>query len=325
MRQWGVWRRALVMGVGLSVLAAGLASMGDAAYPGRNGRIAFALNADVSTSPQSCLDIFSVNPNGSDRHRLTQGCPWLYSDPAYSAGGNLIAFVRGYEPFPRGLHGAGIYVMDADGSNIRRITTSRLDGEPAISPQGNWILFDRFLKRQARTQLFLASTEGGGVRQLTHGNGAADPTFSPDGRQIAFVGGRSNIFTMGVRGSHTHRLTHSPARLDRWYGDPDYSPDGRHLVVECGEGEGFGSVAQICLMRADGTHLKHLTPQRGWFAEGPVFSPDGQQIAFLAQPRSSRDVIIYTMSTDGSHLRRVYDLGPHQELGSLGITWQPLP
>jgi Tol biopolymer transport system component len=260
---------------------------------------------------------------------LTRGCPWLYSDPAFSSAGNRIAFVRAHEPFPGPPHGAGIYVMDADGSRIRRITTSRTDQEPVISPNGRWILFDRYLSRSGRSQLFLASIRGGRVRQLTHGPGGADATFSANGREVAFVGPRSSIFVMRLDGSDRRRLTRSAPRLDGWYADPDFSPNGRLLALVCGEGDGFGSIARICVMRTDGTHLEHLTRAPLLFAEDPAFSPDGRRIAFLAQlacrTRScGNNVFLYTMQTDGSHLRRVFNLGSNQQLGSLGVSWQPL-
>ena len=333
MWRWGVGR-GLVGLVGMTVAAvafvAGLVSSGDAAFPGRNGRIAFVWDPDISARPQSCGDIFSIKPNGLGRRRLTPGCPWLYSDPAYSATGHRIAFIRASEPFPRRHHGAGIYVMDASGSNVRRITVSRYDQNPVISPNGRWILFDRYLKQRSRTQLFRVSIAGGPARQLTRGPGAADGTLSPDGAEIAFVGGGSDIFMMRVDGSRERQLTHSRARFESWYVEPDFSPNGRRLVAVCGAGD-FGAAAQVCIMKTDGTHLEELTPARRLVAEDPVFSPDGRQIAFLAQVscrsrcRGNGDLFLYTMQTDGSHLRRIANLGPNQEPGSLAVSWQPLP
>jgi predicted amidohydrolase len=94
-------------------------------------------------------------------------------------------------------------------------------------------------------------------------------------------------------------------------------------VFRCGGGD-FAAAQQICIMRGDGTGIHHLTPERGFVAQSPVFSPDGRQIAFLAQ-RNSGQVILYTMGLSGSRRKNVYNLGPHQELGSLNIAWQPIP
>jgi Tol biopolymer transport system component len=325
-------RWVVALGVLGVVWLAGAASLGQAAFPGHDGRIAFVWNANTQVAPQSCQDIFTIKPNGSARRRLTSGCPWEYTDPAYSASGKRIVFVRAHELYSPRPDGAGIYVMNANGSHLRQITTSAFDAAPSFSPTGRWIVFDRYLIRSRRTQLFLASTNGSRVRQLTHGAGAADPTFSPSGREIAFVGtADSNIYTMRLDGTHVRQLTHARAILEVWYRVPDYSPGGRWIVFVCGEGD-FGAIAQVCLMRANGSHLKHLTPavRAGPLVLDAAFSPDGRRIAFVEyKPCSHRcrneSAFLYTMSANGSHLRQVYDLGPHQGGASLSVAWQPLP
>jgi Tol biopolymer transport system component len=318
---------------GLSLgLLAGSASVGQAAFPGRDGRIAFVWNADTSVTPQSCQDIFSIKPDGADLQRLTMGCPWQYSDPSYSANGKLIAFVRVRElAYPLRYRDAGIYVMNADGSNIRRITSSTSDEEPAISPNARWIVFDRYVGRTHRSQLFRASLDGSGVRQLTHGQGASEATFSPDGRELAFVSGRSAIDTIRIDGSRARQLTRDAPALS-YYTDPDFSPNGRRIVFLCGYGEGFGSVQQVCTMHGDGTQMRHLTPRsQGLFAVDPVFSPDGRAIAFVANGRcnpqrcNNPPAFVYAMRVNGTGLHVIFHLGHQQELGTLGLSWQPLP
>jgi Tol biopolymer transport system component len=329
MRRWGVGRGAFdVAGMGLLVLGliAGFVSVADAAFPGRDGRIAFVWNANTRVAPQSCADIFSIQPNGSDRRRLTRGCPWQYSDPAYSATGKQIVFVRSHEPFPRDHRGLGIYVMRADGSHVRRITASPNDADPSFSPDGRWIVFDRYLMRSHTTQIFLASVDGSHVRQLTHRKrGAGGPTFSANGREIAFVAGSGySIDTMRPDGSHIRQLAHVRQGFG-FYTDPDFSPNGRWIIFVCGVAPGLGSTAQVCEMRADGTHLEHLTPagRTGPVVAHAAFSPDGRRIALVAFKNES--AFVYTMARDGSHVHRLYDLGPHQDgTSSLGVTWQPL-
>jgi Tol biopolymer transport system component len=323
-------RKRTIICLALLVALGSIIEAGQAAFSGRNGRIAFVWNADTRVAPQSCLDIFAIAPNGSDRVRLTAGCPWEYSDPSYSDTGSQIVFVRRYVPFPDHPQGAGIYVMKADGSQVRRITRSMSDEEPSFSPDGRWVVFDRFLRRSRRTQVFLASLEGSRIHQLTHGQGASQATFFPGGRMLAFVGSNSNLYTMRVDGYRVRQLTHSSGGLDRWYADPDISPDGRRIVSVCGEGDGFGSAQQICVMRADGTHMEKLTEGPGLAVADPAFSPDGREIAFIAQLScrlrscGNTGVALFAIGVDGSHRRRIYNLGPHQELGSLGISWQGL-
>ena len=290
--------------------------------------MAFVWNANARVAPQSCQDIFSIQPNGSDRRRLTRGCPWEYSDPAYSASGKEIAFVRGHEPFPREQGGVGIYVMNADGSHLRQVTGSSDDADPSFSPNGRWIVFDRYLTRGRTTQIFLASVDGSRVRQLTRRRrGAADPTFSSSGREIAFVGGSEySIDSMRTDGSHVRQLAHVRQQFG-FYAHPDFSPDGGAILFICGVAPGLGSLAQVCDMRANGTHLEHLTPtgRTGPVVGQAAFSPDGRRIAFVAYRPQDGSEFLYAMASDGSRLHTVYDLGPHQGGTSMGLSWQPLP
>ena len=73
--------------VGFAVLAISLSKQGDAAFPGSNGKIAYA---NGSSAYQT--SIWSANPDGSSPTQLTSGTgDW---NPAYSADGQRIAFER---------------------------------------------------------------------------------------------------------------------------------------------------------------------------------------------------------------------------------------
>ena len=145
-----------------------------------------------------------------------------------------------------------IYLMDADGTNARRLTDNHDgDGLPAISPDGTRIVFDsnrlRSPEQPANTQhLFLMNIDGSGQTPLTWGSSAS---WSPDGRRIAFHASASgaaaptrvepgapasdsDIFVAGVEDLLKHRaaprnLTNSPSTIDD---DADWSPDGRRIV-----------------------------------------------------------------------------------------------
>jgi Tol biopolymer transport system component len=316
-----------VLGVLVLGIVGGWVPVSDAAFPGRDGRIAFVWKADPRVASRSCAGIFSIQPNGADRRRLTRGCPYEYS-PAYSASGKQVVFVGNGEVLPRDHRGPGIYVMNANGSHVRRITAVPQDADPSLSPNGRWIVFDRYLRRSRTTEVFLASVDGLRVRLLTHRHhGAADPTFSPDGRKIAFVAdnGRS-IDTIRPDGSHIHRLAHVRPSSAGFYEGPDFSPNGRLILFVCGIAPGLGSIDQVCDMRSDGTHLKHLTPggRTGPLVASAAFSPDGRRIAFAAFKNNSNSAFLYTIDNNGTHLHQLFDLGPHQNQTPLGVTWQPL-
>jgi Tol biopolymer transport system component len=140
-------------------------SPADAAFPGKNGRIAFDSNRDGDR------EIFTMTANGKRETPLTSN---MIGDlrPVWSPNGQELAF---WSDRP-GNH--DVHTMNADGTQVRRLTTSPgLDGDPAWSPSGSKIAF--WSDREGDFEIFTMNADGTNQRQLTH-NGAldGDPVYS---------------------------------------------------------------------------------------------------------------------------------------------------
>jgi Tol biopolymer transport system component len=211
-------------------------------------------------------------------------------DPASAVGGQ-IAFVSDRDG------NAEIHVMDADGSDPRRLTNhTASDDMPAWSPDGSQIAFVSY--RDGNYEIYVMNADGSDPRRLTN-HSAADytPAWSPDGGRIAFASGRdgnAEIYVANADGSDPRRLTDHSA--DDWL--PDWSPDGRLLAFTS---ERDGS-AQIYVMDASGSDSRRLTAHSA-DDYGPVWSPDGSRIAFFSDRDGNYE--IYVMNADGSEPRRL--------------------
>lgn len=151
-----------------------------------------------------------------------------------------------------------IYIADLDGSNPRRLTTTRaIEAEPKVNPKtGAEIAF--VSGRGGLQQIYRMNMDGADVERLTNGEGeASNPAWHPEGRHLAFAWTRGyapgnwNLFLMDVASRETVQLTHGEGRNE----NPTWAPDGRHLAF-CSNRTGS---YQIFTMLADGTGVRQLT------------------------------------------------------------------
>jgi uncharacterized protein YjdB len=108
-----------------------------------------------------------------------------------------------------------LYLMDADGANVRRLTTDAgNEGDPAWTPDGAQIVYT--VTRGTTTQIAIMTLDGGVGRPLTTSSGGNhSPSVSPDGRNVAFVSvrdGNQEVYAMNLDGSTQRRLTTTAER-----------------------------------------------------------------------------------------------------------------
>jgi dipeptidyl aminopeptidase/acylaminoacyl peptidase len=129
-------------------------------------------------------------------------------NPAFSPDGRKIVFAS------RRDGNEEIYVMNADGSNQKRLTTTRGDdNRPCFSPDGRKIAFTT--NRHGNEEIYLMNADGTEQTRLTRSSRQDfSPCFSPDGSKIAFASDRVSseeyeIYVMNADGSNPTRLTNS--------------------------------------------------------------------------------------------------------------------
>jgi len=158
------------------------------------------------------MDIFEANLDGSNLKRLTDAKGYD-AEGSYSADGKRIVFCSNRS----GEKNLELYIMDADGTNVQRMTDTGYAVSPSWSPNGQLLAFA--WKRSygpgepGGQDIYLMDVTTRQWVQLTHDSGTNDfPSWSPDGRHIVYEskqGGRSQLWGMLADGSKQHALTTS--------------------------------------------------------------------------------------------------------------------
>jgi TolB protein len=238
-------------------------------------KIAFTTDRDGN------FEIYLMNPDGSGQVNLTNN-PAFDARPAWSPDGTRIAFESDRDvagPFPPA--NVEIYVMNADGSNVVRLTNNTFqDYDPVWSPDGTRIAFGSTPGQD--DEVFVINADGSGLTNLT--NNPADDydvSWSSDGQRIAFASDRditasiksTEIYVMNADGSGLTRLTNN----DLFDSRPLWSPDNSQIAyTSCCENSG-----EIYLMNADGSDQRNLTnlPSGEYLGS---WAPDGQHLIFYS-------------------------------------------
>ena len=151
-----------------------------------------------------------------------------------------------------------IYVMKADGSDVKRLTTSPgYDGGPFFSPDGQRICWRRFTENGATAEIMTMNIDGTDQRQITQiGAMSWAPYYHPSGQYL--------IFTTNKHGFANFELymvdaqaKHDPVRVtytSGFDGLPVFTPDGRHLAWTTNR----TSSGQSQIFLADWNHRKAL-------------------------------------------------------------------
>jgi hypothetical protein len=282
----------------LAVLAAMAAvlmavSTAQAAFPGKNGKIAFYAYPSRSVE--------TINPDGTGRTVL------LHSgyDPAWAADGERLAFRRDWD----------VFTARADGSNELLVFDRSIPlagRSPSYSPDGTMLAIGQtacFPFAGCFDSVVVGPSGGPTFAEIS--DQAAEPTWSPDGLRIAF----SRTIYESSYGISTIRF---PSRdgltqlTDKEDYHPNWSPDGTRIAFDRGNGGSYG----IWVMNADGSHQTRITNNpTGDFDSDPAWSPDGSKIVFVRQGD------LYTINPDGTGEANITKTATVTEYSP---DWQPL-
>jgi Tol biopolymer transport system component len=118
------------------------------------------------------------------------------AEPAWSPDGAKIAFVLGPPEHLTAYAGDGdIYLINADGTGLERLTTGLESASPAWSPDGTRVVFTK----DQGTSLVIMNADGTGAEELRLKGEAyppyQSPTWSPDGTDLAFQASPNLVLT----------------------------------------------------------------------------------------------------------------------------------
>jgi len=160
-----------------------------------DGRLMFTSNREGQR------DIYVMDAaGGSNVRRLTTiGAV----QATWSRDGKKVAFISPGVEKIGGATWLQVFVMDADGSNMKMVTTTANSKfEPCWSPDGADISFT-VEKLGSMGNVFQIGSDGNGLKRLTAGpTFDGHPTYAPDGSKLAFVSSRDGnpeIYVMSLR------------------------------------------------------------------------------------------------------------------------------
>ena len=203
--------------------------------------------------------------------------------------------------------GFDVFVADADGANVQRITdTPGYDAEATLSPDGNRIIFTSV--RDGDLELYTMNTDGSDVRRITDELGYDGGAFySRDGTRIVWRASRPQ--TDEDRDSYLALLADAsirPMNLEVYVADADggnarqvtdngagnfapyFFPDGARILFASNVADPRGRNFDLWMVNDDGSGVEQVT-FHDQFDSFPMFSPDGRHLVFASNRNGKQE------------------------------------
>jgi eukaryotic-like serine/threonine-protein kinase len=232
------------------------------------------------------------------------------SRPVWSPDGRQLAF-RSVSPhdlawFDWGSGGqSAIFTVDADGSHLRQVTTAGnpkgQHADPSWSADGKHLVFASLGLMGAVASvntLWTVDLASGEFKQIATGNvvNQVSPAMSPDGQMVYFGATAQDGF-----GIYAVPVSGTPSAVPIYKTGKDVpagitlSGDGKRLFFTR-----LRTLSQIWQTGAGSSPAKALYQDEVVRAKLPVYSPDGQRLAYVVQPQN-RAQDLWMMNADGSN------------------------
>ena len=199
-----------------------------------------------------------------DHPKAQAGPPRHATLPAVSPAGRRIAYLADHDGK------ADLYVADADGAQVTRLTTTDADeGRPSWSPTGTDVLVARMA--DGWSTLLAVPVAGGPERVVARVPGRS-PTLL--GARVLFATGEwtsMQLSTSGLDGRDVKPLSDGQDAI--W--NAAVSPDSRRVAFTRSRPQ---RETQVWTMKADGSDARVVGPFEGR-AQMPAWSPDGTRLA----------------------------------------------
>jgi Tol biopolymer transport system component len=228
---------------------------------------------------------------------------WNHRDPAWSPDGNRICYAA---------H-RNLWIVSLEDGKARPLTVAgQMDFEPVWSPDGKYIYFSSY---RTTTALWRVAADGGRPVRVTTGTASeASPSISSDGMRLAY--------STSIEDFHLALLdlasgVEQTLKEDCSLQQPAIAPDKKQLLYTADrEGMRFDLWLQPLVDGAIRGTPRRLTDHPGQ-ASHPVFSPDGQWVAYYRILDESRDIWIVP-SEGGRPIQFTEDPAP-----DIQPTWSP--
>ncbi|MDP9258610.1 MAG: hypothetical protein M3Q31_18965 [Actinomycetota bacterium] len=267
-------------------------------------------------SVRAARDLWAVNPDGSNLHRLTQSGPDV-SAPAWSADGMRLAYTSA--PFSGGNCGFCTTTVVIAGPDGRQQSTipgtiagqASQDSSPSWAPSGTLLV----VSVCCSGEFDVVGADGTGRRRLAPGPAGdfvALGVWSPDGATIAYPG-RDGIELIAPDGSGQRLLLATVG--DQVATALAWSHDGKLLA--------YSAVDGVHVLPADGSAPPRLLVS----ARSPAslsFSPDDSQLVYAAprrEPGAAAQSDLFVISLQGGPAHALA-ASPYDDTAP---AWQPLP